>query len=88
MVYLGGQGQAEPRDHTLIFAPGAETTPPLCSSSAGPKSTSPQKEKAGDLVALLTNLEPGDVLFVDEIHRLSPVGEILYPAMEDTSSTS
>ena len=49
------------------------------------KSTSgPVLEKAGDLAALLTNLEPGDVLFVDEIHRLSPVvEEILYPAMED-----
>lgn len=49
------------------------------------KSTSgPVLEKAGDLAALLTNLEPGDVLFVDEIHRLSPVvEEVLYPAMED-----
>lgn len=49
------------------------------------KSTSgPVLEKAGDLAALLTNLEPGDVLFIDEIHRLSPVvEEILYPAMED-----
>ncbi len=41
-------------------------------------------EKAGDLAALLTNLEEGDVLFIDEIHRLSPaVEEVLYPAMED-----
>ncbi len=41
-------------------------------------------ERAGDLAALLTNLEPNDVLFIDEIHRLSPVvEEILYPAMED-----
>ena len=49
------------------------------------KTTSgPVLEKAGDLAALLTNLEPGDVLFIDEIHRLSPVvEEILYPAMED-----
>ena len=49
------------------------------------KSTSgPVLEKAGDLAALLTNLEPGDVLFIDEIHRLSPVvEEVLYPAMED-----
>ena len=49
------------------------------------KSTSgPVIEKPGDLAAVLTNLEPGDVLFIDEIHRLSPhVEEILYPAMED-----
>ncbi len=49
------------------------------------KNTSgPVLEKAGDLAALLTNLEPNDVLFIDEIHRLSPVvEEILYPAMED-----
>ena len=44
----------------------------------------PVLEKAGDLAAMLTNLEPNDVLFIDEIHRLSPVvEEILYPAMED-----
>ena len=51
----------------------------------GLKQTSgPVLEKAGDLAALLTNLEPNDVLFIDEIHRLSPViEEILYPAMED-----
>ena len=49
------------------------------------KTTSgPILEKAGDIAALMTNLEPGDVLFIDEIHRLSPhVEEILYPAMED-----
>ena len=49
------------------------------------KTTSgPVLEKAGDLAALLTNLEPNDVLFIDEIHRLSPVvEEVLYPAMED-----
>ena len=51
----------------------------------GIKTTSgPVLEKAGDLAALLTNLEPHDVLFIDEIHRLSPVvEEVLYPAMED-----
>ncbi|BBI51260.1 hypothetical protein HORIV_36810 [Vreelandella olivaria] len=51
----------------------------------GMKSTSgPVLERAGDLAAMLTNLEPGDVLFIDEIHRLSPVvEEVLYPAMED-----
>lgn len=44
----------------------------------------PVLEKAGDLAAMLTNLEPHDVLFIDEIHRLSPVvEEVLYPAMED-----
>ena len=51
----------------------------------GLKTTSgPVLEKAGDLAALMTNLEPGDVLFIDEIHRLSPVvEEVIYPAMED-----
>jgi hypothetical protein len=48
------------------------------------QTSGPVLERAGDLAALLTNLEPGDVLFVDEIHRLSPVvEEVLYPAMED-----
>ena len=48
------------------------------------QTSGPVLEKAGDLAALLTNLEPNDVLFIDEIHRLSPViEEILYPAMED-----
>lgn len=80
----------EPLDHTLIFGPpglGKTTLGNIIAREMGVaiKSTSgPVLEKAGDLAAMLTNLEEGDVLFVDEIHRLSPVvEEILYPAMED-----
>lgn len=77
-------------DHTLIFGPpglGKTTLANIIANEMGVslKTTSgPILEKAGDLAALMTNLEPGDVLFIDEIHRLSPVvEEILYPAMED-----
>ena len=82
--------RGEPLDHTLIFGPpglGKTTMAHIVAHEMGVaiKSTSgPVMERAGDLAALLTNLEEGDVLFVDEIHRLSPVvEEILYPAMED-----
>ena len=82
--------RGEPLDHTLIFGPpglGKTTLSNIIANEMGVslKATSgPVLEKAGDLAAMLTNLEAGDVLFIDEIHRLSPViEEILYPAMED-----
>ncbi|ASP39457.1 Holliday junction branch migration DNA helicase RuvB [Bacterioplanes sanyensis] len=80
----------EALDHTLVFGPpglGKTTLANIIAAEMGVtlKSTSgPVLEKAGDLAAMLTSLEEGDVLFIDEIHRLNPaVEEVLYPAMED-----
>ncbi len=83
-------GRHEALDHVLIFGPpglGKTTLAHIIANEMNVtlrQTSGPVLEKPGDLAAMLTNLEPNDVLFIDEIHRLSPViEEILYPAMED-----
>ena len=84
------RNRGEALDHVLIFGPpglGKTTLSHVVANELGVslrQTSGPVLERAGDLAALLTNLQPRDVLFVDEIHRLSPVvEEVLYPAMED-----
>jgi Holliday junction DNA helicase RuvB len=84
------RGRAEALDHVLLFGPpglGKTTLAHIIAREMGVnlrQTSGPVLERPGDLAALLTNLEPRDVLFIDEIHRLSPVvEEILYPALED-----
>ena len=90
-VYIeAAKGRNDPLDHVLLYGPpglGKTTLSNIIANEMGVNiriTSGPAIEKPGDLAALLTNLNPGDILFIDEIHRLNRVvEEILYPAMED-----
>ncbi len=90
-IYIAAaQGRSEPLDHVLLHSPpglGKTTLAHIISAEMGVNtrvSSGPALERAGDLAAILTNLKPRDIFFIDEIHRLRrPVEEVLYPAMED-----
>ena len=90
-IFIGAaRARAEALDHVLIFGPpglGKTTLANILAAELGVslrQTSGPVLERPGDLAALLSNLQPRDVLFIDEIHRLSPVvEEVLYPAMED-----
>ena len=92
-VYIDAAvARGEPLDHVLLYGPpglGKTTLAGIIANSLGVQiriTSGPAIEKPGDLAALLTNLNDGDVLFIDEIHRLSrSVEEVLYPAMEDSA---
>ena len=90
-VYIeAAKRRGDPLDHVLLYGPpglGKTTLSSIIAHEMGVNlrvTTGPAIEKAGDLAAILTNLQPNDVLFIDEIHRLNrQVEEILYPALED-----